>query len=201
MSGRKSAAIKAEALRLRDTGLSYVAIATKLRRKHKIKLAKATVQKWVDERDADATPDVPAPPKPDAPTPADVEADDASGDDIAELRGLVREQRALAKQAREDGNSAAAAKALKAAGEAANTIARLKAKSAPTDDAIVIPRAEYVRIRADLAERVRALGADLARTGGLVCGECGRRIRIELASQETHTEEARSAAPTSNDGK
>lgn len=100
------------------------------------------------------------------------------------LRAVYRQQLALAKVAQREGNVAAAGKALKAATEAANTIARLEAKAGPGDAAAVTLTEEHAaQNRATARELARKYAEDLQRTDGPVCAECGRRLRIELASR------------------
>jgi hypothetical protein len=213
----KPAHVRAEALRLRRSGMPATQIAAKLRRQFGIKLAKATVQLWGDEADAEAAPaayagaapvalpDVelagPLTPRmawprdvaPAQPVPAEAPADaapaelDALGDDptgLETMRALVREQRALATMARRDGNAAAAAKALKAAGDAAEAVARLSARQvAGGEGALVLTKEQVAQVRAAARQLEEKYASDLQRTGGPVCAECGRRLRIELASR------------------
>jgi hypothetical protein len=197
-------------------------IAAKLRVQYGIKLAKATVQLWGDEADAEAAPlgapsaapasegpavaragtalaldwEAAGPPTPrliDAaygqPEPAaapvetalDIDADPTG---LETMRELVREQRALATMARRDGNAAAAAKALKAAGDAAEAVARLSAKQvAGGEGALVLTKEQVAQVRAAARQLEEKYAADLARTNGVCCAECSRRLRIELASR------------------
>jgi hypothetical protein len=202
----KPAHVRAEALRLRRSGMPATQIAVKLRRQFGIKLAKATVQLWGDEADAEAAPAAPAaapdvqlagpptprlawphdaPPAEPAPAPpadADAELDDPTG--LATMRQIAREQRALARESNRIGNVAAAAKALKAAGDAAEAIARLTSKQvAGGEGALVLTKEQVAAVRAAARQLEEKYAADLQRTGGPVCSECGRKLRIELASR------------------
>jgi hypothetical protein len=86
--------------------------------------------------------------------------------------------------ARRDGNAAAAAKALKAAGDAAEAVARLSARQvAGGEGALVLTKEQVAAVRAAARQLEEKYAADLQRTGGPVCAECGRRLRIELASR------------------
>lgn len=213
----KPAHVRAEALRLRRSGMPATQIAAKLRRQFGIKLAKATVQLWGDEADAMAVPArATAWPSPAAatgaacsasaweaagpPTPRLIDASygqpeaaaapvetaldiDADPTGLETMRELVREQRALATMARRDGNAAAAAKALKAAGDAAEAVARLSARQvAGGEGALVLTKEQVAAVRAAARQLEEKYAADLQRTGGPVCAECGRKLRIALAA-------------------
>jgi hypothetical protein len=177
--------VKSEALRLRRTGMAATDIAAKLRKQFGIKLAKATVQRWGDEADAEQAPDsapasAPAPAEPEAPA---TDTDAADADDLEMMRSIMREQRTLAGLARKDGNAAAAAKALAAAGKAAEAVARIVEKRGPVGEGGLVRTREQVaqdrQWARDLAAKYRE---DLERTNGPVCAACGRNIRIALAS-------------------
>lgn len=215
----KPAHVKAEALRLRRSGMPATQIAAKLRLKWGIKLAKATVQLWGDEADAEAAP-LPAPASdgtavaragtalapgweaagPPTPRLADatygqpeavatvgaaapeIEDNDPTG--LETMRQIAREQRKLAKEANAVGNVAAAAKALKSAGDAAEAIARITAKQVVGGEgSLTLSKEQLASLRAAARQLEEKYAADLQRTGGPVCAECGRQLRIELASK------------------
>lgn len=117
------------------------------------------------------------------PAPAD-DPDLAIPTGLDGLRAVYRQQLALAKVAQREGNVAAAGKALKAATEAANTIARLEAKTGPETGLITITPQQAADLRAHARELARKYAEDLQRTHGVVCAECGRRLRIALASEK-----------------
>lgn len=186
MSAKPSIPIKvrAEALRLRDTGMSFAQIAAKCTKIAKRNVSEATVRKWC--KDAADAPEAPTERDRAPDSAAEPEPPEASSDDpLAVLRELITEHKALAKLARRDGNAAAAAKALGAAAKAADTLARLEAgkRSGLGEGDLVITREQYAAAERTVNERVAKLAADLERTGGMVCGECGRKIRIALASK------------------
>jgi hypothetical protein len=194
--------VRLEALRLRETGLSYLAIAAKCRTQFKRPVSEAVVRKWVKEHDADASPE-PASESAEAPTPEGAavarsggptsprdenEPAEVNDDTIAELRGLVAEQKSLGRRAKAEGNSTAAARAFSAAGKAAEALARLEAKrrdaSGVGEGAVVLTKEEYAAAERSILDRVARIAADLDRTGGIACGHCGRKIRIRLAKGE-----------------
>ena len=185
--------VRLEALRLRDTGASFAAVAAQCTRRFKVNVSEAIVRKWCKQRDAEISEARAADETPrgirealESLDPSD--APPAEGDTIAELRALMREQQELARRAKADGNTTAAARALKAAGDAANTLARLEARRAEaTDGALVITKEDAERNRAAARALAAGYAADLERTGGPVCSACGRRLRIEIASNPTPT--------------
>lgn len=174
--------VRAEALRLRDTGASFAAISAAVTKRFKLRVAESTVRKWCKLRDAELGEPAPAT----AEGHAEAASAPPAGDTISDLRGIVSEQRELYKRAMGDGNHTAATRALGAASKAAEAVARIEEKRRPasSDGDLVIPRAEYARIEKELTDRVAALASDLDRTAGIVCGECGRQIRIKLAKGE-----------------
>lgn len=180
----KPARVRAHAVALVRAGASIRDAARQTAKKFKTGCTGTTVRRWV--RDASEVEDAPpssAPPP--APPPVEAEADEfADGDNLAELRHMVREQRAVAKQARADGNTTAAQRALKAVGDALNTIARIEARTKADGDTVAIPRAELEAAKARIRDRVTALASDLERTGGIVCSHCGRALRLSLAKGE-----------------
>ncbi len=194
MTRRKSDARRAEAVHLASKGLTTREVAATLRKKHRGEgFSEAWVRKVVAASDA-APPSEPPPSEPPPPAaPAapvasapSASPEDAESDDVLEMaRRIAAEQRAVARDAKADGNHTAAQRALKQAGDAANLIARLEARRSGADDVVTIPRAELERARQAMHERVAALVDDLLRTGGVVCSHCGRELRIAIAKGET----------------
>lgn len=126
-----------------------------------------------------------------APSSAPPAGDDA--DDILSIaRGIIAEQKAIAQLAKQDGNTNAAARALKSAGDAANLVGRLEQRRKASADVVTFTRAELDAANKRVHEIFDGLRADLERTGGLVCSSCGRAIRVYLASDGT---DSRGKAP------
>ena len=168
-----SASTRAEAMRLvrRGHSVNDAAKRTGVNRK--------TLARWL-EAERESAPDSAPPPQPETPAPSL----DEDGDILAIARQIIHEQKATAELARSDGNTTAAARALKSAGDAANLVARIESRRKADHDAVVIPRAELEKADRDLAEMAAALDADIERCGGLVCASCGRAIRMNLARGE-----------------
>jgi hypothetical protein len=195
-------AVKAYALRLVAKGVSTRTAQAQIKKRHKVHVGEGTIRKWV--KAAEAAP--PAPVKGArflakvAAVEAEYEGEEMpsvlvssappveivdDGDIMTTLREIISTQRAVARQATADGNTAAAARALKNASEAANTVARIEeSRRGKSDDAITIPRSEFAADDAAAREYLARARADLERTGGLTCNHCGREIRIALAKGE-----------------
>lgn len=190
----------AEALRLAATGLGHRDVAAQIRKRFRRPCAHQTVSAWVRDAQEDDAPESDVPIRESQGTPPldltertevsalEGESDNDSGDVLELARAIVRDQRATAKRAKEDGNHAAAQRALKAAGDAANLIARIEAQRAATaggEGAVVFTKEQLESARRMVFDRVAALAADLERTGGLVCSHCGREIRLAIAKGES----------------
>lgn len=174
--------VRAEARRLRATGMSFAQVAEKCAKIARRPVSEASVRKWC--KDSEAEPQAPPSSVP-APAQDEPTTPELSDDPLAVLRELVVEHKALAALARRDGNAKAAAQALAAAGKAADTLARLESKRVDGAGAgsVTYTREQIEAEDRAIDERLALLDADLKRCGGLVCPECGRRIRIELASR------------------
>jgi hypothetical protein len=179
-----SPAVKAYAVKLMRNGVSSRTAQAQIKKKHKVHVGEGTIRKWVKAAEAAPPPEDDAPPSAPAPEAPPVELVD-DGDILTTLREIIAMQRSVAAEAKRDGNTAAAARALKTASEAANTVARIEeSRRGKSDDAITIPRSEFAADDAAAKEYLARARADLERTGGLVCAECGRNLRIALAKGE-----------------
>jgi transposase-like protein len=186
--------VKAEAVRLVLKGVPPLTAQKQLKKKFGEHVSEGAIRNWVAaaraaeleaEDDAEDTPSVPVlAPVPEAP-PADDDADTEISDDVYEqTRRMMRNSLRLAKQAEKDGNTSAAQKSQRDAANLGIILARLDKERRSTTDAVTFTRAELETAKRNMTDRVAALAADLERTGGLVCSNCGRAIRIALAKGE-----------------
>lgn len=186
---------KAHALRLLDKGVYTRAAQAQLKKKYGVHVGEGTLRKWAKARDAaSAPPPPPAPPEldedddaplsdlPEISLPPEAEPIDVSGlDTYEETKRAIAEANRDAAQARRDGNHSAVARARHAAAEYTKLLARLDKDRKGSADGVTFTRAELDHARQAMRDRVAALAADLRRTGGIVCSQCGRDIRIALA--------------------
>lgn len=199
MAKKFSEKFKAEALRLLGTGLSVAATQAQLAKKFKgVHVGDGTLRGWIRvaavprkrapaldvEYVPESEPLPPAPPN--TSTPAVEPEDDAAGDlDVyaQTRRQLITAQR-RAEEASRDGNHTAAQRFSKQAVESLLLLARLDKDRKVDTDAVSIPRAEFDQADRTARDILARLRADIARTGGLVCSNCGRELRIALAKGE-----------------
>ena len=182
MTRAKLPKYRAAALRLLAKGLTTREVAATLRKKHpKETFSEAWVRKVELAGDA-PPPSEPAPPS-EHPVP-DALADGSDLDTYAHTKQAIAEANRSALEARRDGNHAAAARSAHTASEYTKLLARLDKDRKTHDDVVAIPRAEFDRADQAARDVLASLRADLARTGGLVCAECGKKIRIALARGE-----------------
>lgn len=196
---RKSAKAKAEALRLRDGGMSCADISAQIKKRFREDVSIACIRRWVDLRDAAPTVPVdefaahalaqvhvPDPRESDDAEPAaEPAADGAELSSLDEYRALVREAKQTAAWAKRDGNPKAAQAALRDALTAQNNIARIEALQQKTAPGVLMTEETIAAGFAECEELVLKLVADLERTGGLTCSHCGRAVRVSIAKGET----------------
>lgn len=185
MTQRKSPAKRAAALKLLSKGLNCNQVAATLRKKYPGEaFSESWVRKVANAPEVEASASTPAMPAVEA-TPPDAEDGDEIQDTYAHTRESIAVAKRRARAAEADGNHTAAVRFSKQVSDYTLLLARLDKERHADTDVVTIPRAELERVRHAMRERVEALRADLARTGGIVCSQCGREIRIALAKGET----------------
>lgn len=159
-----------------------------VRRGHQIKdaakragVSERSLMRWLKAAQAPAEPeddDLPAqaPAEPSEPF-------DASASPDALARKILADSLRVAEMAHADGNTTAATRALRAAHASAHDLARSERERRSNEDVVIFPRAELERAQRSVRDRVAAIAADLERTGGIVCAQCGREIRMRIASK------------------
>lgn len=182
---RKSGKVRAEALRLVESGVSQRSAAAQVSKRFRTSVSASSVGKWVAA--AASAPTSEEIPQPDALPPPAAEAPAATPP--LDVHEHTRRQLAAAMrrsdEASADGNHTAAQRYSKQAADLTLLLARLDKERRGDVDAVTIPRDEFDAADQQARDILGALRADLARTGGLVCNHCGREIRIALAKGET----------------
>lgn len=191
--------IKVAALELYDRGVPAKTAATQISRRFRLKISEGAIRNWARKRDAerlalDAEDDAPpssavpdlapldAPNAPEAPTPpTTVETPE---DVYAHTRKQLNDAVARAERASAEGNHTAAQRFGRDIVQYTLLIARLDKERKASADGVTFTRDELEAARRTITSRVEALASDLARTGGIVCSQCGREIRTAIAKGE-----------------
>jgi hypothetical protein len=179
VSKRFSPKFKAEALRLLSVGVTTREAQAQLKRRFREHVGEGTLRAWAKAADA-APPASEGPPPPTAPAPPATVAP-APQDVYEHTRTQLATSIQRAEEASAIGNYTAAQRFSKQIVDYTLLLARLDKERRSDTDVVTIPRAELERARAAMHDRVSKLKDDLARTGGLVCSNCGREIRLALA--------------------
>lgn len=185
MSKRFSPKFKAEALRLLAAGVSTREAQAQLRKRFHNHVGEGTLRGWLKAANAAEDEPMSEPPPPPEPPPApSAPAAPLPEDTYEHTRTQLAMAIKRAGEASADGNHTAAQRFSKQIVEYTLLLARLDKDRRSETDVVTIPRADLERAKQSMRERVVALAADLARTGGLTCSQCGRDLRIALAKGE-----------------
>lgn len=184
--------VRAHAVALVRAGASLREAAAQTAKKFRTGVSEASVRKWIAaaESEPDATAELaPAPldalDAPDAPDASAPLPDVEEHADVYEhTRAMMRRSMSISAAASRDGNHRAAQQAQRDVAAFTTILARLDAQRKATGDGITFTRAELDAARKQVQTLVAELAADVQRTGGLVCAQCGREIRIALAKGE-----------------
>jgi predicted transcriptional regulator len=136
-----------------------------------------TISRWLEAEQAQASEAVTQPEASASPS----EPLDPRAAPTELTRTILRESLEGASQAKADGNLTAAARLLKNAHGAAHDLVRADRERLKSEDSITFSRAELEAAKRSVLDRVQRLASDIQRTGGIVCSNCGRELRINLA--------------------